>query len=331
MKSFTNKLMLSIFSLVFFFSIFGTVTYAWFSLHKLNQLSNLRVDLITGDEFQISIDGINFYKELKTEEIERYIGRRARLTDVTSLDGKVFQFGILKEDQGIPQANQDYLSFPLYFRTTLKQHYVYLVDNVSGLVQYDMVRDGTYVVSKGVLWNVDTSFQNGPDPKNDVVSAGQRMTMYASEAIRIGFVEEKVEWNTLDIRNSNELSHKIFDLTGNQERGYGLPYGGISYYNTKHRIQLSPPEEKPKTIYQLSEFDDDYNPYIPLSRNSEILEMVKTNQFDEKGNPYYVGKVTVNIWLEGWDADCFNAIYTDSLRIKLKFRSGNPLSNQSGY
>lgn len=324
MKPFTHKLLLSILSLLFFCGIFGTVTYAWFSLHKMNQLSNLRIELITGDAFQISLDGIHFYKELKTEEIERFIGRKARLSDVTSFDGKVFSYGKLREEEGIPIANQDYLSFPLYFRTNLRFRHVYLVENVSGLVQYDMVRDGTYVVSRGVPWRADTTFQNGPDPVQDLVRTGERLVIFASEAIRVGFVEEKVEWNPFDIRDTNGLLSKIFDLSGDQERGYGYPYGGVSYYNTKHKEQLIPPEEKPVTLYQLTDFDDEYSPYIPLSRDSEILEMVESNLVDENGNPYFLGKVIVNIWLEGWDADCFNAIYTDSLRIRLKFRSGTP-------
>lgn len=115
MKPFVKKLLLSIFSLLFFFTIFGTVTYAWFSLHKLNQLSNLSIDLITGEEFQVSLDGINFYSQISTEDIERFIGFKASLTDVTSLDGKRFYYGKLKEDEGLPEANKDYLSFPLFF------------------------------------------------------------------------------------------------------------------------------------------------------------------------------------------------------------------------
>ena len=75
-----------------FFSILGTVTYAWFSLAKINQLGNLSVRLVTGDEFQISLDGINFGKKITTEEIERAIGFKAKLSDVTSLDGENFQF-----------------------------------------------------------------------------------------------------------------------------------------------------------------------------------------------------------------------------------------------
>ena len=175
-------------SLLFFITIFGTVTYAWFSLHKLNQLSNLRIELISGDAFQISLDGINFYNEIKMEEIERHIGEKAKLKDITSFDGKTFNFGKLDADKGIPEANKDYLSFALYFRTILKHKHVYLVENVSGYVQYDMVRDGTYVVSRGVSWR--RTARSGPDPVHDVVRTGDRMTCSIGSN-QVGFVEEK--------------------------------------------------------------------------------------------------------------------------------------------
>jgi hypothetical protein len=321
-RYFSKKLLVSIFSLLFFFTIFGTVTYAWFSLAKFNQLSNLNIELVTGKEFQISLDGINFHNEISTTEIEHFIGSKAKLSDITSTDGKNFIFGKLKEDEGIPEANTDYLSFPLYFRTTRKQKFVYLVNNVSSLVQYDMVRKGTYAVSKGILWTADNTFQNGLEADN-LIRTGEKYLLNASDAIRIAVIEEQIENNIFDNRDSNDLLSKIFDLSGNPDRGYGAPFGGISYFNKKHRIQLDPPTEIPTTVYKLTEFDDT-NPYLPLNRNSEILEMIQTIEIDEYGNSYSIGKVIINIWLEGWDADCFNAIYSDSLRIQLEFRSGSP-------
>ncbi|NLD26931.1 MAG: hypothetical protein GX661_06185 [Acholeplasmataceae bacterium] len=323
MTRFTRKLLFSIFSFTFFFSILGTVTYAWFSLSQLNRLNNLDINIVTGDEFQISLDGINFSKEISTEDIERVIGTQALLADVTSFDGETFVFGILNKDK-TPVANVDYLSFTLYFRTTRPQKYVYLVDNVSDQVQYDQVRDGTYVVSQGIDWRADCTFLNGPNPETDMVYPGERKTFYASDAVRISFIEEKIVENPLDQRSGSELSKKIFDLSGAPERGYGILFGELSYFNEKHNTDLLPPSTIPNTIYHLTHFEE-YNPRIAVNRNSEILEMIETDKKDEENNTYYLGKVQVYVWIEGWDADCFNAIYNDSLRIRLKFQAGNPV------
>lgn len=322
MNGFVKKILFSVFSLSFFFFLFGTVTYAWFSLSKFNQLSNLDIEILTGEEFQISLNGVNYYNEIKSEEIEKVIGTKAALSDVTSLDGENFTFGPLKEDE-TPLPNEDFISFELYFRTVRPQIYVYLVENISHLVEYDMVRTGTYVVSKGVNWRADCTFVNGPDPERDVIRAGEKHMIYAADAIRVAFVEKKIEENRLDSRDSSELSRKIFDLSGNVERGFGAEFGQFNYYNEKHRKKLTLPEEIPDTVYELSYFET-HDIYTPANRNSEILEMMPTEDMDEEGNAIYLGKVLVNIWLEGWDADCFNAIFRDSVRIKLRFRAGNP-------
>lgn len=322
MNNFIKKLLFSIFSLTFFFSILGTVTYAWFSLSKINQLGNLSVRLVTGDEFQISLDGINYGKKITTEEIERAIGFKAKLSDVTSLDGENFQFGELRQDS-LPQENLDYLSFPLYFRSTRPQRFIYLVENVSNLVEYDQGRDGTYVVSRGINWRADCTFINGPNPDTDTVYPGNKGVYHASKAIRISFIEKKYEGNTNDQRGEEELVRKIFDLSEEPERGYGTAFGELSYFNAKHNSNREPPTFKPNTIYQLTSFEYQ-NSNVALGNNSQILELIETTEVDEEGNIYYFGKVLVFVWIEGWDADCFNAIYRDSLRIQLKFRLGNP-------
>jgi hypothetical protein len=57
------------------------------------------------------------------------------------------------------------------------------------------------------------------------------------------------------------------------------------------------------------------------------MELIVSDQKDDKNQTYYVGKVTMNIWLEGWDADCFDAILDDVIRIQLKFRAGKSITN----
>jgi len=36
-------------------------------------------------------------------------------------------------------------------------------------------------------------------------------------------------------------------------------------------------------------------------------------------NEWYTGKITVRIWLEGWDAECLNVIFSDTLEVKIQF------------
>ena len=46
--------------------------------------------------------------------------------------------------------------------------------------------------------------------------------------------------------------------------------------------------------------------------NSQIVVL-------ERIGDYYLGNATLNIWIEGWDADAFDAILGDQILIQLEF------------
>ena len=319
MQKFLRKFNVSIMSLLFSATIFGTVTYAWFSMAKTNILDNLTINITTGEHLEISLDNVNYYKKLPAKVLKEAIGDELALQDVTSSDGINFVGGPLKD--GEVRENIDYLSLTFWFRTTARERDVYLVDNVSRDVNYGDIADGTYVVSKGINWQADNTFVNGPDALTDVVYSGQRGMYYGADAIRISFVEEKDETNPHDIRSIDSLRRFIFDPSGNPERGFGKSYGAFAYFKAKRKEDITIPEVIPVTKFNLTEFSE-ANPYLPLNNDSKVMELIETIDKSSNENTYYRGKVTVNIWLEGWDADCFNAVYTDTIVVQLKFKAG---------
>lgn len=324
MIKFLRKFNLSIISLVFSVAILGTVTYAWFSFATSNVLDNLSLNITTGNYLEISLDGENYYKKLPASLIWDTIGTELILKDVTSLDGKNFSGGPL--NAGPVRANQDYISLRFWFRTTdAGKRDVYLVDNVSNDIVYEDVADGTYVVSRGINWRADNTFQNGPDPLTDIVRPGQRGIYYGAEAIRISFVEVKDEANPFERRGEDELSSFIFDPSGNPERGYGKPYGAFAYFRAKRKENITIPEVVPEVRYELTKFSA-ADPYVPFSPTSKVIRLIETVDKNDAGKTYYRGILIVNIWLEGWDADCFASIVRDSIKIQLKFKSGKTFS-----
>lgn len=328
MNGLTKKLFISILSLIIAVLIFGTVTYAWFSIATTNIVHNISLGISSGDKFQISLDGINYSKTIPSEDILKAIGNKLDLKDVTTTNGIDFSKGGPEEKEEAV-ANVDYISLTFYFRTSGYERNVYLVENVSQLARFEENVEGTYVISKGINWKADVTFRNGINPTEDIVNVGERDVYYAANAVRVGFVEEKIVENVLDVREEEQLTRKIFDLSDNEIRGYGTSFGSLDYYNVKHNKDIQPPALIPETVTKLSEFDE-YVPYIPLDDNSKILELIKTNSRNESGDYYYQGRVKINIWIEGWDADCFNAILRDSLMIQLKFKSARELE-QSNY
>ncbi len=312
-----NRLRYSILLMIIMLMALGTVTYAWISLSTINNIEGLSLSATSGEELEISIDGINYYNNLNTDELLDLF-ENIVLTDVTSRDGINFQSGGLRTGQNI-YANEDYLSFDLYFRTVYDEHHVYLINNVSEQVSYDVSARGTYVVSNGMDWVNRVGFLNGPDP-TDYIESGTQARYYASDTIRMSFIEQHDETNPLDTRDVSELSRWIFDPSGDEMRGYGKSYGAYSYYIQVTNNYITIPNVIPEVIYDLTETDPE-NPYITHDTNSLVTILQASNETNEEGEVYYKGKITVNIWVEGWDADAFDAVDKDRVKIQLQFKS----------
>lgn len=299
-------------------SVFGSVTYAWITLSSINSIEELSLKASSGDELQMSFDGINFSTSLPMDEFLSN-PEGISLYDVTSVDGINFETGGLRE-KGEAIPNEHYISFDVWFRTYRNEHDVYLYNNISSELTFDDEnRIGTYVISKGVTWRSPHQFFNGPNI-TDVVEAGDVGTYYGSEAIRISIIELNDDLNALDVRSEDELEKFMFDPSGNTLRGYGTLFGQYSYFFQRSMIYVDRPDTIPEVSFRLSEVDPN-NPYQALDNESRIAQLQPTGIYEEESNKeYYQGKVRVNIWIEGWDADAFDAIDKDRIKIQLQFK-----------
>lgn len=312
-------LYISILSFMLLALIFGTVSFAWISLATINSIDGISLGASTGNELEISLDGVNYTSQMTAASLEALFGE-IKLIDVTSVDGKTFQTGGLRPT-GPAIPNEQYLSFDLWFRTTRPEHNVFLISNVNDQVTYDTTMTGTYVVSRGVSWAAKYTFQNGPLP-TDIVEKGERDTYYASDAIRISINELTDDTNALDERTQDELRSFLYDPSENPERGYGLAYGMYSYFVEKTKYYIWLPTVMQDASYHLTAFDP-LNPYIALNDDSQVATLLMTDDVNEEGKPYYRGKVQINIWIEGWDADAFDAVEDDRVKIQLQFKIAN--------
>ncbi len=319
MKS-IKKLYISILSFIVTIIVFGTVSYAWISVATTYNIDGLSIQASSGNELQISIDGIHFANRLPAVEIEELF-RDIRLYDVTSMDGVNFYTGGLRP---IAPAHpgEHYLSFDLWLRTIRQEHSVYLINDVSNLMTFDDNMEGTYFISQGVVWTNRIGFFNGPT-LDDFVQPNTTARYYATEAIRISVVELIDDMNSLDIRNPESLKRFIYDPSGNPYRGFGVGIGAYSYFTNQAGLFLTIPEDRPNTSYRLSQVDR-FDPYQALDNESHVATLQETDEVDSLGRTYYRAKIRVNIWIEGWDADAFDAIHKDMVKIQLQFKALNP-------
>ncbi|MFA5693196.1 MAG: hypothetical protein WC907_06215, partial [Acholeplasmataceae bacterium] len=193
-----------------------------------------------------------------------------------------------------------------------------LSNNVTNEVTYENLKSGTFITSEGRTFKSDIDFLYGPD---EMILKDEVKTFYAKDSIRVSTIERPID----ETDSRNDLLVKIFDLTENPQRGYGLPYGSFDYYNKKVG-ELKLPTKFPNTINKLSEFSNE-GPFA-YDDISHILTLIKT---DNRGGPhnmvYYEGKITLNIWTEGWDVDLFDSVFNDHVKMQFEFKAVHEIIN----
>ena len=280
-----------------------TATYAWITMARVNVIDELTLMATLGDDIEISIDGETFYKEMPQDILLRQL-RKTSLLEMTSSDGKTFAH---KNSDVEVIKNVNYLSFDFTIRTnSTREHEVYLANNVSNETTFDTTpQEGTFIVSKGVSFKSPVRYLYD---ENDYVEVGETRKYFASGAVRVATITQTTDGEVV----------KIFDLSGNEHRGFGKPYGAIAYYNAKRPDNmLEIPTIIHPTIYKLSEFDP--NGPFAYDDTSHIVSL--NEKVEVNGKTYYQGNVTINIWLEGWDADLFDAVAKDRIKIQLQFKA----------
>jgi hypothetical protein len=292
-------------------------------MSAISNIDGLGIYATQGDELQTSLDGENFFTSLPSDEL-REIFDSISLMDVTSLDGINFFTGGLNSIEEA-EPNQQYISFDLWFRTVEAERTVYLINNISNEIEYDTEEIGTYVVSRGVPWIAKRGFLNGPFV-TDWVEMGTLGIYHASESIRISIVEQQDDLNPLQYEERTDLASFIFDPSENPNRGYGKSYGQFSYFFETTRIWVNLPTVLPDVSYRLSDMDPN-NPYQSLDNESMVATLQPTGIFNSDEKEYYQGKIKINIWIEGWDADAFNSILGDQIKIQFQFKAAKKAEN----
>ncbi len=270
--------------LLVFIAIFSVITtsYAWFTIAGRSQVDNMQINVTLGRGLELSLDRETWKQTLTTYDIAKFYNRE--------VEGDAFS--LFRLDHVTTTNGKD-------FTTMLKdEHYIFDVPNESGFLtlklymrssrQFTIYLDEELSVTGSSFWfdsRVDDGVQIFANP---------------SYAMRISF----------------ETSDGLWVYEPNADKGNG-GYGGINnaavmYFNRFVMLLegletplLTPPSKEP-----------DYNKIEKLGTDgTPLTTLVKTHPMDN----FYEGEVTVRIWLEGWDADCFDAIQNKSVSVYLAF------------
>lgn len=276
----TKKLFVSIAVLVLAIALAATTTFAWFTVNKKVTVGNVDVNVTTeADGLYISADGTEFAETVNIEGIV------AELDAITTADGKSFTdekgtvVAAYNADAADAKANK-YVEFKLYFRSSTAHTVKFTGCAVTS-------EDPAPTVSAPKAWDALTESDYGA-----TLAKGDTLATRAANAARVSFTSGDTTkvWNPNSTSefNANSAARNLAQDYKAQLLGQNLP------------TDIAKPATDDKAITTLD--------------NTDAITLA----LDANG-VYYVGEITVRLWIDGQDADCLNTILSDNVRLALAF------------
>jgi len=340
MTKVTRKLLLSVLSVVLTVVALGATTFAWFTITNVASVqafdadfkANQGIEIAIGDMDSGGFNDLNWVTNITAQMVYSYINQTHlaqgqdsfEFDHVTTVDGVSFKkinaaYGF---DQLPNRVGQGYIEIPLHFRSESAE-----------AVELSLLS----FISSLQSWRVDVPFIVELDSFGDPVEVnpGDNLNVYGHDAIRVGFTAEEYT-DVAGERSAASLRTTIFekgdtvtnmvlgggtlDLRGTEQDINGAA-GAVNYFYAKNS-QL--PQGADAVVLPLShtELNGTNQTVLNLFRYYDTEGLQLYSEYDP-GATYY-GKLTLRIWVEGWDANAFNAVLGSTLTVELSFTGKIP-------
>lgn len=310
MRKLTQKLVLSVVTMALVVIALGTSTFAWFSLTNSAAVGQFEAQVTAGEGIEVSLgtwasgnatvtSSSTWYTVIPAAVIQARLSEMylasLKLVDVTSEDG------IVIEDRAAGQITNlsgKYVEFKLFFRSTAESTIVWNSASLTGTAKD---------------WTVDTSFR------------GASLDLFTgSPTHAVGSTVKVAAWTAARI--------SIFNAAGDTGAVYQAPQltGSTTASTVYNSIALpavsyATGEEFGAASYQLAKNDGVSIYTLPgagygaavttVTAGVPVVLLAKALPADQ----YAFGTVVVRVWIEGWDADAFDAIFATNLFVQLGF------------
>lgn len=337
-----RKIFMGVISILLLLATFSTSTYAWFKINSSASVEGFDFQVHGGEGFQVSIDGVHYYRDLSLDQIknaivlgynsDRYeiideklcsidsglevseetintiLNENILLLPLTSTNG--IQLTDLYNSPSSARGGR-YMQFSIYFKTTsnladdARNYDIYLQG------QEMTLEDGTVVQPTSITSDVTkVSLAANMVSSKGNHFAGEVIDVKSANALRMSIEDtslEAPEATIYELSDSDNLGSYATDYNGNDEALNQLYNADINamytYYNN-----LRP-------YAQISKMNFENRPNTIRDLGSENLPKITTVQSGADAK-----LVTFRFWLEGWDADCFDGL-DKSINVKLSFTS----------
>lgn len=320
MRKLTQKLVLSVVTMALVVIALGTSTFAWFTLTNTASIGTFDGQIVAGTGIEVSLDDYRWFNGLTTTQIEGFLfndgvfpvgptddttskyGNSFRWDAITSKNGEAF----INLDETTASANS-YIEFTLYFRS-----------EEAATIQWT----GATLGGAGKPWVPDASFLGST---GESVTVGSSYTVYAKNGARVSVkgTEDVVIYQAPTAAGSTGSS-------GNQTT-FGYVTGGqAKYWEAKNPGSTFASFVIAALTANAAYTDPTYS--VPATGTGEAFEIaagavstlgsgidVLTLTAPTAPDIYYTGSVVIRVWLDGWDADTYNALFNAYLSAALTF------------
>lgn len=289
MSKLSKKAILSVLTLVLTVVALGATTFAWFTLGTTATVDQFNVEVRGSEGLEISLDGDNWYTRLNSTTMNNHINNvftNGRLDAVTLKDATAnFDQWEFEKFDGMTGSTVN-LTGATKNNEYLEFNLQFRTKNDDQKVQLTAMT----LTSTGLPWTPDVpyKFENG----DDVSSTTTGLQVFPHYGARVS------------------LNDKIFqaDLESNN-LGFDLNKGAHNYLAVKNGLtEIDGPSPLPTYV----------DGATGVNSVTTTTPIVVLGSFIS-GTDYNTGVVTVRVWLEGWDANTYDAIFDGTLQIGFTF------------
>ena len=314
MKKLTQKLVLSVITMALVVVALGTSTFAWFTLTNSASISAFQAQVTAGKGIEISLgqgtttQTVNYstetqwYTAVPAPIIQTFIDAKYpsfRFDNVTSELGTSF------EDQSGTPVSSGYIEFKLFFRSrTQGLHIAWNSVTLGGEEDTWIIDSPAFVHENGQTYGLGGlgSMKVAAWPAARVSVTGNSTVVYQAPA-----------------KTSEEYTADVFNSVATPTVSYGRieDTNNVGSYISGPAAFNAAAFEKAKGFKRnLTDMPELPTPLTSLSSTTSILTL-STSLLNT--SEYYGGEVTVRVWIEGWDADTYDAIFETMLTVSLGF------------
>ncbi len=308
MRKLTTKLLVSILSVTLALAALGTSTFAWFTLGDSATVSNITTNVKAQKGIEVSLDynAQNPTAATWTNDITPAVWN-GTLKDLANVLSSTSDLSLMKTDALAAVAGTDYYELPIYVRAlgAAQDEKLQVVVTITSANMQAWTQDVTFTANQKEY--VDPDLEAGSEEGQldhasnisyqygaTAMTAGSTWTPNAGQAARVTLVSTNT---TTFADTTNKFTGETSDAIVTKANNLARDYAHAKNFQLANTWAATNIETGQVTAFGAQPVDVNGN----VKMDDDII------------------LITLNIWLNGWDDQCINAILGGSFEIDITF------------